>query len=190
MVKLSPEQKKIVDHPLGHSLRVLASAGTGKTRVLTERVRHVLKHTKKEGILALTFTNKAAKEMELRLQNSEEFASRCKIGTIHSVAQGVVDSYSHTIGLPKELNIYEKDQDRKEIFLQSLSRNGLNISSLRISGREGFRNPSKLIQQCMDRFSEIKRNLLTKNEIIKKYEDGFYMIFQNYQEEFVKQWRY
>ena len=105
MVTLSPEQKKIVEQPLGRSLQVLASAGTGKTRVLTERVRHVLKHTKKDGILALTFTNKAAKEMRLRLQDSEGAAKRCEIGTIHSVAQGVVGSYSYTIGLPKDLNI-------------------------------------------------------------------------------------
>ena len=49
--------------------QVLASAGAGKTRVLTERVRFILKNTKREGVIALTFTNKAAEEMHSRLSD-------------------------------------------------------------------------------------------------------------------------
>ena len=113
---------------------MLASAGTGKTRVLTERVRHTLNNTKKEGIIALTFTNKSAEEMKTRLEDSDSTTDRCWIATIHSVAQRIVEQYGHTIGLPSNLNIYDRDQDRKTIFLQSLANNGFSIEDLNHTG--------------------------------------------------------
>ncbi len=63
MIKLSPLQASVVNAEIGNPIQVLASAGAGKTRVLTERIRHILQNTKKDGIIALTFTNKAAEEM-------------------------------------------------------------------------------------------------------------------------------
>ena len=63
MIYLSSSQAQIVEAPIGGAIRVLASAGSGKTRVLTERVRHIMEHTKRDGIIAITFTNKAADEM-------------------------------------------------------------------------------------------------------------------------------
>jgi len=65
MVKLSSEQRRIVESDLDDAIQVVASAGAGKTRVLTERVRFILENTKRDGVIALTFTNKAAKEMQL-----------------------------------------------------------------------------------------------------------------------------
>ena len=69
MIQLSQAQRKIVEAPFTGAIQVLASAGSGKTRVLTERVRFILDHTKKEGAIALTFTNKAAEEMQNRLSD-------------------------------------------------------------------------------------------------------------------------
>lgn len=69
MINLSPAQAKVVNAPMGGAMQVLASAGTGKTRVLTERVRFILENTKKDGVIALTFTNKAAEEMVNRLED-------------------------------------------------------------------------------------------------------------------------
>ena len=63
MINLSSSQQAIVSAPVGKPIQVLASAGSGKTRVLTERVRYILENTRKDGVIALTFTNKAAEEI-------------------------------------------------------------------------------------------------------------------------------
>ncbi|MEX6281312.1 UvrD-helicase domain-containing protein [Providencia hangzhouensis] len=68
---------------------MLASAGSGKTRVLTERVRYILDNTKRDGIIALTFTNKAAEEMTARLADCDDAEDRAWIATIHSVSRSV-----------------------------------------------------------------------------------------------------
>ncbi|EIV3916318.1 UvrD-helicase domain-containing protein, partial [Klebsiella pneumoniae] len=122
---LSCAQTEVVEAPLGAALQVLASAGSGKTRVLTERVRHILNNSRRGSIIALTFTNKAADEMLERLDDGSESRERIWIATIHSVAQRVLESYGYTIGLPKELHIFERDQDRMEVFLQSLREQGI-----------------------------------------------------------------
>ena len=61
-VRPSNKQRAIVELQLKGSTRVLASAGTGKTRVITERIRFICSTIKKDGVIALTFTNKAASE--------------------------------------------------------------------------------------------------------------------------------
>lgn len=127
MISLSTAQSNAVNAPIGVAMQVLASAGSGKTRVLTERVRFILSNTKRDSIIALTFTNKAAEEMSERLGNSEEIQKRCWISTIHSVAQRILEKYGHTIGLPSELHIYEREKDRMEVFLQSLRERGIDI---------------------------------------------------------------
>ncbi len=187
-INLSKEQKKIVHQPIGRAVQVLASAGTGKTRVLTERVRHILENTKKDGIIALTFTNKAAEEMKARLEDSDKAFDRCWIATVHSVAQKAVDSYAHTIGLPLELHIYDREHDRKTIFLQSLARSGLNIENfmMRSSQAHDEKARSKKIQEFMDKFSEIKRKLLTSEEIKNSFGQEVFFAFQNYQEELLQ----
>ncbi len=185
MINLSKEQRKIVEQDLNKSIQVLASAGTGKTRVLTERVRYILNHTKKSGIIALTFTNKSAEEMKKRLETSDSAVDRCWIATIHSVAQRIVEQYGHTIGLPSDLNIYDRDQDRKTILLQSIANNGFSVENLmqNNSSFDNKKNRTQTIQKYMEQFSQIKRNLMTHTEIKKKYGDGFLHIFKNYHEE-------
>ena len=78
-IELSNKQKKIVYAENG-AIYVKASAGSGKTRVLTERVRYLLTKTNKK-VLALTFTNKAGKEIEERLNNISEIEKRVFVGT-------------------------------------------------------------------------------------------------------------
>ena len=119
-MNLSNAQRQIIEAPINSAVQVLASAGSGKTRVLTERVRHILDKTKKEGIIALTFTNKAAEEMSARLADFEQEEDRVWIATIHSVAQRILEKYGHTVGLPTELHKYERDKYRMEVLIQSL----------------------------------------------------------------------
>ena len=91
MLNLSPEQEIIVMQDFDKHLQVLASAGSGKTRVLTERIRYILNNTKKDKVLAFTFTNKAAEEMKSRLEDCDETQKRLWVSTIHSVGQRIIE---------------------------------------------------------------------------------------------------
>lgn len=191
MISLSPAQSEIVNFDIDRSIQIIASAGSGKTRVLTERIRHILNNTKKDKVLALTFTNKAAQEMQERLADFEGAEERTWVSTIHSVAQSIIESYGHSIGLSNDLHIYERDQDRMELFLQSLRNSNPNFDLdeyLNVNDTAEKRKRSQIIQGYMDAFSEIKRELLIDRvEIEEKYpnEPRFYDIYQDYQEALV-----
>lgn len=185
MMALSPNQESIVNAPIGSALQVLASAGSGKTRVLTERIRFILERTKKDSVIALTFTNKAAEEMAERLDDVELIEDRAWIATIHSVAQRILEQYGHTIGLPSELHIYEREKDRMEVFLQSLRDDNIDIDEyLDVSDSREKRNRESVMQKYMDAFAEIKREILNESEVVEKYPDGLrvWKIYQDYQD--------
>lgn len=182
-MNLSNTQCQIVEASMYKPIQVLASAGSGKTRVLTERVRYILEKTKKEGVIALTFTNKAAEEMSSRLADCEQVEDRAWIATIHSVAQRILEKYGHTVGLPTELSIYDRDKDRMEVFMQSLREDGVDIDAyLNISDTNELKSREKNLQSYMDIFSKIKRELLTELDISEQYPDNnIWKIFQDYQ---------
>lgn len=185
MINLSAAQKKIVTSPIGTPLQILASAGSGKTRVLTERIRFILENTKKDRIIALTFTNKAAEEMQERLADVDEIENRAWISTVHSIAQRVLEQYGHTIGLPSELHIYDRDKDRMEVFLQSLRDEGVDIDNyLNIDDSRERKNRQQVMQNYMDTFSVIKRELLSQEEVEERFsvESGIWKIYQDYQD--------
>lgn len=173
----------IVNAPLDKAIQVLASAGSGKTRVLTERVRFILQNTKKEGVIALTFTNKAAEEMTARLEDCDQAEGMVWISTIHSVAQRILEKYGHTVGLPSELHIYDRDKDRMEVFLQSLRDDGVDIDEyLNISDSRELKSREKNLQNYMDMFSKIKRELLTESDISEQPpNNNMWKVFQDYQ---------
>ncbi|MCF8247820.1 MAG: UvrD-helicase domain-containing protein, partial [Saprospiraceae bacterium] len=99
-IKLSPEQEAIVYHDDGEgAMLAMAAAGSGKTRILTERARYLL--TEKPGkfsILCLTFTNKAAEEMQERLNDVPGISERAFIGTIHGFALEILKRRRHLLG--------------------------------------------------------------------------------------------
>lgn len=183
MINLSPTQFQIVNAPIDKPIQVLASAGTGKTRVLTERIRYILNNTKKDGVIALTFTNKAAEEMSSRLEDCDEADGRTWIATIHSVAQHILEKYGHTIGLPSDLHIYERDKDRMEVFLQSLREDGVDIDEyLNVTDTSEVRNREQNLQNFMDTFSKIKREILTETDVAKEYRNNtVWKIYEDYQ---------
>ena len=113
---LNSNQKKAVLHKKGPCL-VIAGAGSGKTRVLTYRIAHLIK----EGIdpfsiLALTFTNKAAKEMKNRIEKIVGTDARSLwMGTFHSIFARILRSEGHKIGYPPNFVIYDT-QDSKSLI--------------------------------------------------------------------------
>lgn len=172
MPKLSRDQMAIVVAQIGIPIQVLASAGTGKTRVLTERIRHILGLTKKESVIAVTFTNKAAEEIKTRLSDINDLEERCWLATIHSLAQRILEQYGHTIGLPNDLHIYDRDQDRKTVFLQSLRNENIDIDNfLNVDDVKTKKQRDRIIQDLLEAFSSVKRNLLSEEEIKEKYSD-------------------
>ncbi len=184
MINLSELQKEIVTSPIGTPLQILASAGSGKTRVLTERIRFILDNTKKDRVIALTFTNKAAEEMQERLADIDGIESRVWISTVHAIAQRILEQYGHTIGLPSELQIYDRDKDRMEVFLQSLRDEGVEIDTyLNIEDSKEKKSRQQVMQDYMDTFSDIKRELLSPDEVDERYsiESGVRKIYEDYQ---------
>src|SRR6185436_16462643 len=114
---LNERQREAVMHMDG-PLMIVAGAGSGKTKVLTTRVAHLLANgVDSFRILALTFTNKAAKEMKERVEkilgNNE--ARNLYIGTFHSVFARILRSEADKIGYPSNFTIYDTD-DAKSVI--------------------------------------------------------------------------
>jgi DNA helicase-2/ATP-dependent DNA helicase PcrA len=106
---LNPEQLAAVTLPDEHAL-VLAGAGSGKTRVLTTRIAWLIKsgHVTPGGVLAVTFTNKAAREMVTRLTAMLPVSPRgLWIGTFHGLANRLLRAHHQEAGLPREFQILD-----------------------------------------------------------------------------------
>ena len=111
---LNEQQKEAVTHING-PLMIIAGAGSGKTKVLTSRIAHLMNSgVDSFNILALTFTNKAAKEMKERVEktlgNTE--ARNLYIGTFHSVFARLLRAEASKLGYPQSFTIYDTDDSR------------------------------------------------------------------------------
>jgi len=125
---LNPEQKKAVVHENG-PLLILAGAGSGKTRVLTRRIAYLIKEygVSPWNILALTFTNKAAREMRERVDELiDEGAENIWVSTFHSACVKMLRRFIDRIGYERSFNIYDTD-DTKAVMKQVLK--SLNIDN-------------------------------------------------------------
>ncbi len=114
---LNEPQIEAVTHING-PLMIVAGAGSGKTKVLTTRIAHLMANgVDAFNILALTFTNKAAAEMKERIErilgNSE--ARNLYIGTFHSVFARILRAEAHRLGFPSNFTIYDTDDSRSVI---------------------------------------------------------------------------
>src|SRR5512147_1552993 len=106
---LNPEQLAAVTLPPQHAL-ILAGAGSGKTRVLTTRIAWLIQtgQAAPAGILAVTFTNKAAKEMLLRLSAMLPISIRGMwIGTFHGLCNRMLRAHHRDAGLPQLFQILD-----------------------------------------------------------------------------------
>ncbi|HPY04673.1 MAG TPA: UvrD-helicase domain-containing protein [Rectinema sp.] len=107
---LNPEQLEAVCYE-GNRLLILAGAGTGKTRVITTKIAHLVKQSRflPESILAVTFTNKAANEMRERAMAIEPSCERAIIRTFHSFGAWFMRRNANAFDLRSEFTIYDED---------------------------------------------------------------------------------
>ncbi|PPR38452.1 MAG: DNA helicase II [Alphaproteobacteria bacterium MarineAlpha6_Bin4] len=126
--KLNEKQKEAVE-TLNGPVLVLAGAGTGKTRVLTTRLAHLLnkKLAKPWEILAVTFTNKAANEMKERVQSLLKIdIERMWIGTFHSSGLKILRRHAEICFLKKDFTVIDTD-DQERLVKQILEANKIDI---------------------------------------------------------------
>ncbi len=127
---LNPEQQAAVRHTEG-PLLILAGAGSGKTRVIAHRIAHLVggHHAPADGVLAVTFTNKAAEEMRVRVESL--LGTNCRsmwISTFHALCARLLRREAPGIGLTRDFVIYDSS-DQQAVVKQQLKRLGLDDST-------------------------------------------------------------
>ena len=119
---LNDKQREAVLHTEG-PLLILAGAGSGKTRVLTHRIAHLVenKGIKPWSILAITFTNKAAKEMKERIGHliPQDAVSEMWVSTFHSMCVRILRRYAERLGYSRFFTIYDT-ADQKALIKDTL----------------------------------------------------------------------
>lgn len=158
---LTKNQLEIVNHIDG-ALLVTAGPGSGKTKILTERITNLLNMGKKK-ILALTFSNKAAEEIFERVEKNidEEFLDNVHVGTIHSFCLDVVMNRGKLIGLPSGLVVFESDADKLEI----IKRVAYEIPEVS-NGIKESNGKSNILKTYLKQISEYKQNFVTPEVLL------------------------
>ncbi len=154
--KLNKIQREAVEANKGPVL-IFAGAGSGKTKVLTEKIHHLVEKEKlnSKNILSVTFTNKAAKEMKNRvmlLLKTEKLG--ISIGTFHSICARLIRNEAKNIGLNPQFAIYDV-QDQLDLYKVVLK--NLNISKELIKSN-----------QARNQISLLKNKMITPDDQLKK----------------------
>ena len=177
---LNEEQRKPVLHTEG-PLMVIAGAGSGKTRVLTYKIIHLLKKgVSPFNILALTFTNKAAKEMKQRISKltNDNQAKSIWMGTFHSVFARILRSESELIGFPPNFTIYDS-YDSEKLISNIIKEMNLNKDFYKAKGiknrvsslKNSFITPKNYFNQPELIESDKLANRIQFGEIYRNYVD-------------------
>src|ERR1700722_23688 len=162
-IRLSRTQRQVVEFG-GGSLLVVAGPGTGKTRVLTERVRRLLSIPREHfRVLALTFTNKAAREMESRLEDFWVLGSRTFIGTLHGFCLDMLSDRGKPVGVTSTPQIFEQFSDRKQILAEAVAADPLLNNELRMAG--DLKARTRKLDQWLRAISNIKNHPITMSVI-------------------------
>lgn len=123
---LNPEQIDAVTAPEGY-VRVIAGAGTGKTRVLTRRLAYLIEelHIPADEILSVTFTNKAAREMDYRIRRLLGDSVRSRVSTFHGFCNTVLREDIHHLFYPNSFTIMD-EEDQKLLLREIYAEMGLS----------------------------------------------------------------
>ncbi len=177
-IELSAKQQEIVFSEEG-AMYVKASAGSGKTRVLTERIRYCIEKTNKK-VLALTFTNKAGEEIKERLSDINNLDSRVFVGTFHSFCQSILENHGSLIGLPTLPHIFEDEADRLELIEQAISQTPTYYDRYQNQPSDEKR---KFRYRVLDYISKVKRELLDEFDLAERTgNEDIVLLYRNYQD--------
>ena len=124
---LNENQKLAVTADSNH-IRVIAGAGSGKTRVLTMRIAYLIekKDVRPYHILAITFTNKAAREMKNRINDMlKDSGTGCHISTIHSLCMRILSEDIGALNYPKNFTVVDAD-DQKQVLKEAYKQIGID----------------------------------------------------------------
>lgn len=172
LLKLNKEQKEAVVHDKG-PLLIVAGAGTGKTTVITQRIVNLIEKglAKPEEILAVTFTEKAASEMEERVDKLLEYGYvDLWISTFHAFCEKVLRDNALDIGLSPDFKIL--DQTAGWLLARQ------NLDKFNLNYYKSLGNPTKFIQALISHFSHCKdqeiypENYLEYAESLKTRDDS------------------
>lgn len=157
---LNEDQKRVVLHQTG-PLLVLAGAGSGKTRVITYRIAHLVQcgHIPPEEIVAVTFTNKAADEMKLRVGSLIKKVSLQDIwvGTFHAFCLGILRREVSLLGYQSNFLVYDT-VDQRSLVLECMKE--LHLDNQDISPKE-----------VLSKISNIKNRIITPEDYISTHHD-------------------
>ncbi len=148
---LNPAQRRAVVHGDG-PLLIIAGAGTGKTKVITHRIAHLIesKRARPDKILAVTFTEKAASEMEARVDVLVPYTSSfVEISTFNSFGEKVLRDYALDIGYPPDFQLLD-DVDQAIFFRENLFRMSLDYY-------RPLSSPTRHIQELLDAIRRLKQ---------------------------------
>ncbi len=157
---LNTEQLKAVTHTDG-PLLIVAGAGTGKTTVITRRIAYLIgqKMAQPEEILALTFTDKAAGEMEARVEEYLPLGSYdLWISTFHSFCERILKQHGIDMGLSNDFELLDKT--RQWVFMFR------NFDKFKLDYYKPLGSPNRFIDALLDHFSKCKDELITPEEYL------------------------
>ncbi len=157
---LNQAQKEAVTHQ-GGPLLIIAGAGTGKTSVITRRIAYLIeqKIAKPSEILALTFTEKAAAEMETRVDQLVPYGyTNMSISTFHAFGDQLLRDYAIDLGLPANFKVLTGVE--QAIFMRA------NIYAFDLDYFRPVANPLSHIEALLAHFSRLKDELITPKEYL------------------------
>jgi DNA helicase-2/ATP-dependent DNA helicase PcrA len=148
---LSAPQREAVAHTEG-PLLILAGPGSGKTRVITRRAAHMAcTVTEPRHILAITFTNKAAKEMRERI-DALQVAPGMTVCTFHALCAKLLRQYHERAGIPRNFTIFDRE-DRRKLLKQAIERSGLSSEHLTPAAAEQEISRAKNVMQKPEEYA-------------------------------------
>ncbi|MFH1381976.1 MAG: UvrD-helicase domain-containing protein [Chloroflexota bacterium] len=164
LAELNPAQREAVE-AIGGPVLILAGPGSGKTRVITHRVAYLIRAcgVKPRNIMAVTFTNKAAREMNERLRQLASHAiNDLTVGTFHAICSRILRRDGQAIDVPPQFVIYD-DDDQLSLLKQILQELGLDpkqyapqvISSAISSAKSRLLSPADYAERGHSYFEEI-----------------------------------
>lgn len=176
-ITLSQRQEEIASLKEG-AILVRASAGSGKTRVLIERITRLAQSTRRK-ILAITFTNQACDEIKNRLKMvDEELLEKVFVSTFHGFCASIVESQISSLGLLEMPQVFSEEDRRKILELAINDLPELKSSYGKLSEKERYSR----ILNFMNSVSVAKRNLLeTTTELQRYFSLADYSLFLRYQ---------